>query len=71
MSYFCESFEYSPIKMFINSNSADTIINKGNITFNLNKDISLPPNVIGYVSLNELPIPNTNCNMNSLKITIG
>ena len=32
--YYRESFEYSPIKIFMNSNSADTIVNRGNVTFN-------------------------------------
>ena len=63
--YYRESFEYSPIKMFFNSNSADTIVSRGNVTFNLNNNINLPNHVIGYVSLNELTIPNTNYNINS------
>ena len=63
--YYRESFEYSPIKMFFNSNAADTITNRGNVTFNLRRNINLPNNVIGYVSLNELTIPNTNFNINS------
>ena len=49
--YYRKSFEHSPIKVFMNSNSADTIINRGNITFNLRHNIDLPNNVIGYVSL--------------------
>ena len=63
--YYRESFEYSPIKMFFNSNAADTITNRGNVTFNLRSNINLPNNVIGYVSLNELTIPNTNFNINT------
>ena len=35
------------------------------MTFNLNNNINLPNHVIGYVSLNELTIPNTNYNINS------
>ena len=54
--YYRESFEYSPIKIFMNSNSADTIANRGNVTFNLKNTIHLPNNVIGYVSLSELTI---------------
>ena len=49
--YYRESFEYSPIKIFMNSNSADTVTNRGNVTFNLRNSINLPNNVIGYVSL--------------------
>ena len=63
--YYRESFEYSPIKIFMNSNSADTIVNRGNVTFNLKNTIHLPNNVIGYVSLSELTIGNTNYNINS------
>ena len=68
--YYRESFEYSPIKMFFNSNAADTITNRGNVTFNLRRNINLPNNVIGYVSLNELTIPNTNFNINSTNNTL-
>ena len=68
--YYRESFEYSPIKMFFNSNAADTITNRGNVTFNLRSNINLPNNVIGYVSLNELTIPNTNFNINSSNNTL-
>ena len=65
MSYFRESFEYQPIKMFLNSNAADIISSRGDITFNLRRDISLPSGTIGYVSLSELTIPNTNYNINT------
>ena len=54
--YYRESFEYSPIKMFFNSNSADSIVSRGDVSFNLHRNINLPNNVIGYVSLNELTI---------------
>ena len=64
-SYYRESFEYQPIKLFLNSNSADIIQSRGDITFNLRRNISLPSGVIGYISLNELTIPNTNYNINS------
>ena len=60
MSYFHESFEYQPIKLFLNSNSADNVRSHGDVTFNLRKNICLPSGTIGYVSLNELTIPNTN-----------
>ena len=65
MSYYRESFEYQPIKLFLNSNSADIIQSRGDIPFNLRRNISLPSGVIGYVSLNELTIPNTNYNIDS------
>ena len=65
MSYFRESFEYPPLKIFLNSNTADIINNRGDVIFNLNRTISLPNGVIGYISLNELTIPNTNYNITS------
>ena len=42
MSYFRESFEHQPVKMFLNSNAADVISSRGNITFNLGRNITLP-----------------------------
>ena len=65
MSYFRESFEHHPIKFFLNSNAADIITSRGDVIFNLQRNINFPNNVIGYVSLNELTIPNTNYNINS------
>ena len=53
MSYFRESFEYQPIKLFLNSNAADNVQSRGDITFNLRRNICLPNGTIGYVSLNE------------------
>ena len=70
MSYFRESFEHQPIKMFLNSNAADVISSRGNITFNLGRNITLPNGTIGYVSLNELTIPNTNYNINTSNNTL-
>ena len=65
MSYFRESFEYQPIQIFLNSNTADFIRSRGDITYNLRRTINLPSDTIGYVSLRELTIPNTNYNINS------
>ena len=65
MSYYRESFELQPIKLFLNSNAANTIWSRGDITYNLRRTITLPSGTIGYVSLNELTIPNTNYNINS------
>ena len=64
MSYYRKSFEYQPVKLFLNSNSADIIQSRGDITFNLRRNISLPSVTIGYVSLNELSMPNTSYNIN-------
>ena len=70
MPYFCESFEYQPIKLFLNSNAADIAQSHGNITFDLRRSITLPNGTIGYVSLNELTVPNTNYNMNGSNNTL-
>ena len=51
--------------MFFNSNAADVISLRGNITFNLGRNITPPNGTIGYVSLNELTLPNTNYNINT------
>ena len=68
--YYRESFEYSPIKIFMNSNADDQITNRGDITFNLRRNINLPHGTIGYVSLSELTMPNTNYNINSTNNTL-
>ena len=70
MSYFRESFEYQPIKLFLNSATADTTKNRGDLVFNLRRNITLPSGTIGYVSLNELTIPNTNYNINTSNNTL-
>ena len=64
MSYFCAFFKYQPIKMFLNSNAADVVQSRGDITLILEKH-SITDYTIGYVSLNKLTIPNTNYNSNS------
>ena len=64
-TYYRESFEYPPIRMFFDTNGADTVTNNGNVGFTLNQPIQLPTNVVGYVSLQELTIANTNYNINT------
>ena len=67
-TYYRERFEYPPIRMFFDTNGTDTVTNNGNVGFTLNQPIQLPTNVVGYVSLQELTIANTNNNINSLTI---
>ena len=55
---------------FFYSNGADTISNNGNVTFTLNQAIQLPSNVLGYISLQELTIANTNYNVNTYNNTL-
>ena len=64
-TYYRESFEYPPIRMFFDTNGADTVTNNDNVGLSLNQPIQLPTNVEGYVSLQELTIPNTNYNINT------
>ena len=69
-TYYRESFEYPPIHMFLDSSVANNITNNGSVNFNLNQKIQLPNNVIGYVSLQELTIANTNYNINTYNNTL-
>ena len=62
-TYYRESFDYPAIRMFFDSNGADIISSNGNVTFTLNQAIQLPSNVLGYISLQELTIANTNYNI--------
>ena len=70
MSYFRESFQYQPIQLFPISNTADIIQSRGDITYNLRRTINLPPDTIGYISLRELTIPNTNYNLSTTNNTL-
>ena len=69
-TYYRESFEYPPIRMFLESGSANSITNNGNVTFTLNQQIQIPNDVVGYVSLQELTIANTNYNINVYNNTL-
>ena len=57
--------------MFFNSNSADTIVSRGDVSFNLIWNINLLNNVIAYVSLNEMTIGNTDYNINENNNTLN
>ena len=69
-SYYRESFEYPPIRMFLDSSVASTINNNGNVNFLLNQQVKIPNDVIGYVSFQEVTIPNTNYNINTYNNTL-
>ena len=69
-TYYRESFEYPPIRMFLESASANSINNNGNVTFTLNQQIQIPNDVVGYVSLQELTIANTNYNIYAYNNTL-
>ena len=65
-TYYRESFEYPPIRMFFDTNGADTVTINDNVGFTLNQPIQLPTNVVGYVSLQELTIANRNYNIKDI-----
>ena len=67
-TYYRESFEYPPICIFLDSSIANNIMKNDNKNFNLNQKIQWPNNAIGYISLQELTIANTNYNINKEKI---
>ena len=69
-TYYRESFEYPPIRMFLESASANSISNNGDVNFLLNQQVKIPNDVIGYVSLQELTIENTNYNINTYNNTL-
>ena len=69
-TYYRESFDYPPIRMFLDSSVACNISNSGNVNFNLNQKIQLPNNIVGYVSLQELTIADTNYNVNTYNNTL-
>ena len=45
--YYRQSFEYPPIIIFLESGSANSITNNGNVTFTLNQQIQIPNDVVG------------------------
>ena len=69
-SYYRESFEYTPIRMFLDSSVANVINTNGDVKFIFNQQVKIPNDVIGYVSLQELTIPNTNYNINTNNNTL-
>ena len=45
-----QSFDYPPLRMFLESGSANSITYNGNVTFTLHQQIQIPNDVVGYVS---------------------
>ena len=64
--YYRPSYQIDPIRLFLSSKAANIGSTRGNMTFSLNQSIAIPNEVIGFVSLIELEIPNTQYNINSL-----
>ena len=51
--------------MVLESGVAGSMTNSSNVTFTLNQQIQIPNNIVGYVSIQELTITNTNYNINA------
>ena len=63
--YFRECFRISSRRIYLDSESANIITNRGDCIFQLNNTISLPDDVVCYVQLNEMVMPNTDYNIDS------
>ena len=50
-TYYRKGFDYPLIRMFLESGVAHTIMNNGNVTFTLKKQIQIPNDVGRYVLL--------------------
>ena len=61
--YFRECFRIPSRRIYLDSESANIITNRGDCIFQLNNTISLPDDVICYVQLNEMVMPNTDYNI--------
>ena len=53
-TYYRQSFEYPPIRMFLDLSVVNSITNNGNVIFLFYQKIQFPNNVVGYVSLQEI-----------------
>ena len=61
--YFRECFRIPSRRIYLDSESANIITNRGDCIFQLNNTISLPDDVVCYVQLNEMVMPNTGYNV--------
>ena len=61
--YFCECFWIPSRRIYLDSESANIITTRGDCIFQLNNTISLPDDVVCYVQLNEMVMPNTDYNI--------
>ena len=66
--YFRECYKIPSRRIYLDSESANIITNRGDCIFQLNNTISLPDDVICYVQLNEMVMPNTDYNIDSNNI---
>ena len=61
--YFRECFRIPSRRIYLDSESANIITSRGDCIFQLNNTISLPDDVVCYVQLNEMVMPNTDYNI--------
>ena len=69
--YFCECFRFSSRRIYLDSESANIITNRGDCIFQLNNTISLPDDVVCYVQFNEMVMPNTGYNVDENNNTLS
>lgn len=60
-----ESFRYPPIRMFFDSHCPSVSFSNGDMLFNMQQPIHLPPDVTAYVSLSELTLPICQTNIDA------
>lgn len=63
--YYRESYRFPRFKMFFDSESADITVDRGNLTYMLQKPVFIPNDVTCYVQLAEMTIPNTGYNVDT------
>ena len=68
--YFRECFRIPSRRIYLDSASANIITTRGDCIFQLNITISLPDDVVCYVQLNEMVMPNTDYNIDSSNNTL-
>ena len=68
--YFRECFQIPSRRIYLDSESANIITSRGDCIFQLNNTISLPDDVVCYVQLNEMVMPNTDYNIDSNNNTL-
>ena len=69
--YFRECFRIPSRRIYLDSESANIITNRGDCIFQLNNTILLPDDVVCYVQLNEMVMPNTGYNVDESNNTLN
>ena len=68
--YYRESYRFPSIRIYLDSETADLITNRGNMIFHLKQPLSLPSDVVAYVELSEVVFTNTGYNVNESNNTL-